>query len=76
MSLTSANVILTLSQAILFPQSQRIQGFASDDMTNIEPARILESLMGIDGNLSFGFIYTERRQSITLQANSASNNAS
>lgn len=73
MSLTAANAVIMLSQAILFPVPQQLQGFAADDVTDIEAARILESSMGVDGFLSFGFVWTERRQSITLQGDSASN---
>jgi hypothetical protein len=73
MSLSAANVQLTLVQSILFPTPQLIQGFASDDVTDIEPVEILERRMGVDGILSFGFVWTEREQVIMLQADSASN---
>jgi hypothetical protein len=73
MSLTGANAIITISQPTLFPTPQQIQGFAADDVTDMEPAKILEHLMGVDGNLSFGFVWMERMQEITLQADSASN---
>lgn len=73
MSLTAANAVIMLSQATLFPVPQQIQEFAADDVTDIDPARILESMMGVDGVLSFGYVHTDRRQSITLQATSKSN---
>lgn len=73
MSLTAANSIITISQATIFPVPQTLQGFAADDVTDIESAKILEHLMGVDGFLSFGFVWVERMQEITLQANSASN---
>jgi hypothetical protein len=71
--LTAANAVITLSQAILFPTPQQLQGFSADDVTDIEPARVLEHLMGVDGVLSFGFVWVERMQEITLQGDSASN---
>ena len=73
MSLTAANAVVYLSQATLFPVPHRLQGFAADDVTDIDAARILELVMGVDGVLSFGFVWAERRQSVTLQADSASN---
>lgn len=72
MSLTAANSVITLSQPTLFPNPQQLQGFAADDVTEIENAKVLEHLMGVDGVLSFGFTWMERRQRIVLQANSAS----
>lgn len=72
-SLTAANCVIMLSQSILFPNPQQLQGFAADDVTDIDSADILESLMGVDGNLSFGFTWVERHQKIMLQADSPSN---
>ena len=73
MSLTGANARITISQPTLFPTPQTIQGFAADDVTDMDPAEIVERLMGVDGVLSFGFVWVERMQNITLQADSASN---
>ena len=71
-SLTAANSVITLSQATLFPTPQQLQGFAADDVTDMDPVKILEELMGVDGVLSFGFTWTPRIQEISLQADSAS----
>ena len=71
--LTSANAVIRLSQPILFPTPQQIQGFSADDVTDIEGAKILEHVMGVDGVMSFGFVFVERMQTITRQADSASN---
>lgn len=73
MSLTAANSVITLSQATLFPVGQQLQGFAADDVTDMDPVKILEHLMGVDGVLSFGFVWMERMQKIVLQADSAAN---
>lgn len=72
MSLTAANSTITLSQATLFPTPITLQQYAADDVTDIEPARILEHQMGVDGVLSFGFVWAERMQEITLKADSPS----
>lgn len=74
MSITSANAVLTISQPILFPVPVQLQGFAADDIYDFEQVRTLEALMGVDGVLSFGFVFAERLQNITLQADSLSNN--
>jgi hypothetical protein len=73
MSLTGANSIISISQSTLFPVPQQLQGFAADEVTDIDPAQILEDLMGVDGVLSFGFVWVPRTQKITLQADSSSN---
>lgn len=72
MSLTSANSIITLSQAILFPTPIQLQNYAADDITSMGGARILEHQMGVDGVLSFGFVWVERTQEISIKADSAS----
>ena len=71
-TLTSANTVLALSQAILFPTPEQIQQFAADDVTDTDSVKNVEALMGVDGNLSFGFVYAPIMQNVTLQANSPS----
>ena len=73
MALTGANVVFMLSQATLFPVAQQVQGFGPDDVMNMDPVKILEHLIGVDGVLSFGFVYAERMHEVTLMADSASN---
>lgn len=73
MSLTAANSVITLTAPALGLGPVQLQGFAADDITDMEPAKVLEHLMGVDGVLSFGFVWMERMQEITLQANSVSN---
>ena len=72
MSLTSANAIITLSQAVLFPTPFQIAQFAADDVTGMADVTILEDQMGVDGVLSFGFVWVPREQEITLKADSPS----
>ena len=72
-TITAANAVIILTIPDLFGAGQQLQGFAADDVTDMEPAKVLEHLMGVDGVLSFGFVWMERMQEITLQANSASN---
>ncbi len=72
-TLTSANAILLISVAGLFDVAQRIQGFATDDMTDTDAVESAELSMGIDRRLSAGFVPVAVMQNITLQADSASN---
>jgi hypothetical protein len=71
-TLTAANAVLTLWQTILFPTPQQIQQFAADDVTDTDEVRRIEAIMGVDGTLSFGFVFVPVAQSVMLQANSPS----
>lgn len=72
MSITSANATLSISQAILFPTAVQIQGFATDDLADVEAVRVVEHQMGVDGVLSFGFVWNEKNMDINLKADSPS----
>ena len=72
-TITSANAVLTLQQATLFPAPVQMQQFAVDDVFDTENVRSVETLMGVDGVLSFGFVFVAIVQNIALQANSPSN---
>lgn len=73
MSITSSNAILTISQPILFPTPVQLQGFGADDVYDVDAIKSVEESMGVDGVLSFGFVFVAVPQNITLQADSASN---
>jgi hypothetical protein len=72
-NITAANsiVILTIPNVLLAPV--QLQGFAADDIFDVEPLEAGETLMGVDGILSAGFVFVPVAWSITLQADSASN---
>jgi hypothetical protein len=72
-TLTASNAVLYLSVAGLFDIPQRIQGFSADDITDMDTVSPLESSMGVDKRLSFGFVPVAIPQTITLQADSQSN---
>jgi hypothetical protein len=72
-NLTAANAILLLSVTGLYLTPQRIQGFSTDDAFDVESVEGAEVMMGVDGLLSGGFIPKERKMTITLQADSLSN---
>lgn len=71
--ITSANTNLTLNIPLVFPQPQTLQGFAADDIFDVDALAAAETYMGVDGVLSAGFVYEQLKQAITLQADSASN---
>lgn len=73
MNITSANAIYTLQIARLFAVPIQLQQFSADNVFGTEPLASAETLMGIDGNLSAGFVYVPVIQNIELQADSLSN---
>jgi hypothetical protein len=74
MNITSANAIYTLQIARLFDVPQQMQQFSADNVFGTEPLASAETLMGIDGFLSAGFVFVPVVQSVELQADSLSNN--
>lgn len=73
MDIGSANSVLTLAIATLLPSPVQLQGFGVDDIYDIAQVKNIETLMGVDGVLSAGFVWKERVQTVTLQADSTSN---
>jgi hypothetical protein len=75
--ITAANAILILSasdaQGNVLLTSQQIQGFATDDIYTMARTTPVETRMGVDGTLSGGFIFTEKKVEYTLAASSLSN---
>lgn len=71
--ITSANAVITLAILPLFSTPQQIQGFAADDVFDLDEIENIETQMGVDGVLSYGFVWKAQPQSITLQADSRSN---
>lgn len=82
-TITGANAVYALAiappafapqvSATLFAAPVQLLGFATDDSFATEPLASVETLMGVDGILSSGFVFVPVRQTITLQADSPSN---
>jgi hypothetical protein len=72
-TLTAANSIILIGVENLFPIPQQMQGFAADDVMDLDGVEPAEVSMGVDGFMSAGWVPVPRRQMITLQADSASN---
>lgn len=62
-----------LSVVPIFAVPQQLQGFGVDDVYDVPQIRSVETMMGVDGILSGGFVFVAIPQTITLQADSASN---
>lgn len=71
-SITSANAQILFSVPLIFPTPQPIQGFAADDIFSTDPQEEIETSMGMDGELSAGFMFKEVKYAVSLQANSRS----
>jgi hypothetical protein len=72
-SITGATAAYQLSVRDLYDDPQLLQGFAADDVFSTPAIKSVETMMGVDGFLSGGFVFTEIVQSISLQADSDSN---
>lgn len=72
MDITAANAKLTLAIPPLFSVPQQLQGFAADDVYDLDEIESVETLMGVDGTLSGGFVWKPQPQTIMLQADSPS----
>lgn len=71
-TITSANSVLTLVCPLVFPVPQNIQGYAADDAFATEAVDAAQAIMGVDGQLSYGFTPFPLKVNISLQANSKS----
>ena len=71
--ITAANAVITLTQATLFNTPVQLQDFAADDVFDFDAIENVEVVIGVDGVMSYGFVWKVQPQSITLQAGSASN---
>lgn len=71
-SITGATAAYLLSVRGLYDDPQPLQGFAADDVFSTPAIKSVETLMGVDGFLSGGYVFTEIVQTISLQADSDS----
>lgn len=71
-TITSANSVFKLNIPGLFPISQSLQGYATDDAFAAEAVDIAETMMGVDGKMSSGYTPFMTKMTIALQADSPS----
>ena len=72
MSITGATAVVMLTLPGLFPVPFQLQGFAADDVYDTDDLQSAETLMGVDGKLSGGFVFVPVVQRYKLQADSPS----
>lgn len=70
--LTAADIVIVLSVPDVFGAPFQLQGFATEDVFNTDAIEISETQMGVDGNLSAGYVPREIPQKFMLQADSTS----
>lgn len=70
-TLTSANAVLMMTLPIL-PIPVQIKGFSADDMAEQEEIQYTESVKGVDGYMSSGYVNNNNVVNITLQPTSPS----
>lgn len=71
-TLTSADAVITLTVAGIFDTPVQLQQFMAEDIFDMPSVTHAEVVMGADGVLSSGFVFTPRVQNFALQANSPS----
>jgi len=71
-TITSATAQFALSVGGLYPQPQNIHGYSSDDAFEGEAVENAEVVMGVDANMSVGWVPNPVKQIIVLQADSDS----
>lgn len=72
MSITSANAVYTLTVPGIFQIPQQLHEFATDDIFGTESLKSVDTMMGVDGNLTGGFVFVEVKQTVMLMADSKS----
>ncbi len=72
-TITSANAVLTLTAAGVFPAPVQIQGFEVDKAWMADNVDVLEEKIGVDGTMTAGYIFNGIPMTITLMADSPSN---
>lgn len=71
-TLTGANAVILIGATGLFDVPVRLQGFATDDVYDAAAINSAETVPGVDGKLSAGWIYVPVEQGYTLQGDSDS----
>lgn len=72
-SITAANAVYLLSVEDLYDTAVQLQGWSSDDVFDTDDIESSETVMGVDGHLSGGYVFNAVKYIYTLQADSPSN---
>lgn len=71
-TITAANSVYLLSVGGIFPVSQQLQGFAADAAFMFDSVDPSETVMGVDGRMSAGYVPYITTQTISIQPDSPS----
>lgn len=71
-SLTAVNAIIMLTIPGIFDTPQQLQQFGVDDVADVDTLQVAETMMGVDGFLSGGYVFNKVKYTYTLMANSPS----
>lgn len=72
MSITSANATIFMTIPLLFPVPQQIQQFSADNVFSTDPLKSAETMRGVDGRLTGGYVFGDINQNFMLMADSPS----
>lgn len=72
-TLTVANSSMVLTVAGLFDAPVILQDYSADEVFSTEPSTHIETMMGLRGNLSGGWVPAERVVNITIMGDGATN---
>jgi len=72
-SITSANAVVMIGVTGVFNTAQQLQQFAADDIFTNDAVQAAETAMGVDGFLAAGFVFAPVPWSVSLMADSPSN---
>lgn len=70
--ITSANAVLVLTVDELFPSGIQLQQFATDQSFSLEDTEMTVTRLGVDGKMVGGWVPSEKRVTIMLEASSPS----
>jgi hypothetical protein len=73
-TITSANSVFMLSVVPLFPVPQKLEGYSADDSFAVDAKETAETVFGIDGKLSAGYVFNPTNLTITIMPDSPSLN--
>jgi hypothetical protein len=71
-TITSANSSFVISSADFLPAAVALEGYSADAAFAIEAADTAETIIGVDGKMSAGWLPRLYKQTINLQADSGS----
>lgn len=72
-TITAANAVATLTVSGVFSAPQTLSGFSADNIFDTPDLVANETMMGVDGRLSGGYVYAPVPQTWTFMADSTSN---